>query len=102
MLDRDEDMMVSGYRHPFLGKYKVGFNNDGKIRAAEIELYNNAGFTLDVSRNVLDRALLHATNAYNVSNIHIKGRSCKTHLVSNTSFRGFGSPQGKLVSLIMS
>lgn len=24
MLDRDEDMLVTGGRHPFYGKYKVG------------------------------------------------------------------------------
>ena len=22
MLDRDEDMVITGYRHPFLGKYR--------------------------------------------------------------------------------
>lgn len=24
MLDRDEDMLITGGRHPFFGKYKVG------------------------------------------------------------------------------
>lgn len=24
MLDRDEDMLITGGRHPFYGKYKVG------------------------------------------------------------------------------
>lgn len=49
MLDRDEDMMVSGTRHPFLGKYKVGFTKEGKITACDIEIYNNGGHTLDLS-----------------------------------------------------
>jgi xanthine dehydrogenase/oxidase len=49
MLDRDEDMMISGTRHPFLGKYKVGFTNEGKITACDIEIYSNAGHTLDLS-----------------------------------------------------
>lgn len=49
MLDRDEDMVVSGTRHPFLGKYKVGFTKEGKITACDIEIYNNAGHTLDLS-----------------------------------------------------
>ena len=97
MLDRDEDMLVSGNRHPFLGKYKIGFNNDGMVRAAEVELYNNCGWTLDLSNAVLERAICHVTNGYYVPNISVKGRSCKTNLPSNTAFRGFGSPQGKLV-----
>lgn len=52
MLDRDEDMMVSGTRHPFLHKYKVSFNNDGKITGAFIRIYNNAGYSLDLSHAV--------------------------------------------------
>jgi xanthine dehydrogenase/oxidase len=49
MLDRDEDMMVSGTRHPFLGKYKVAITKEGKIIACDIEIYCNAGHTLDLS-----------------------------------------------------
>lgn len=49
MLDRDEDMMVSGTRHPFLFRYKVGFNNDGLIKVAAVHIYNNAGYSHDLS-----------------------------------------------------
>ncbi|PSN50798.1 Xanthine dehydrogenase/oxidase [Blattella germanica] len=49
MLDRDEDMMISGTRHPFLGKYKVAFTKEGKITGCDIEIYNNGGHTLDLS-----------------------------------------------------
>ena len=94
MLDRDEDILISGYRHPFLGKYKIGFSNDGIIEAAEIELYNNCGWTMDLSIAVMKVAFAHATNAYYVPNVSLKGRSCKTNLPSNTAFRGFGGPQG--------
>lgn len=58
MLDRDEDMMISGTRHPFLFKYKVGFNNDGLIKVAKVHIYNNAGYSHDlsiaVSNNIMD------------------------------------------------
>lgn len=49
MLDRDEDMMISGTRHPFLFKYKVGFNSDGLIKVAKVNIYNNAGYSHDLS-----------------------------------------------------
>jgi len=52
MLDRDEDMMVSGTRHPFLGKYKVGFTKEGNITACDIQIYNNGGHTSDLSAAV--------------------------------------------------
>ena len=49
MLDRNEDMMSSGGRHPFLGLYKVGFTSQGKITALDIKLYSNGGFSADLS-----------------------------------------------------
>jgi len=52
MLDRDEDMIISGTRHPFLLKYKVGFNNDGLIKVAKVHIYNNAGYSHDLSISV--------------------------------------------------
>nr|KAG5712865.1 hypothetical protein BaRGS_007462 [Batillaria attramentaria] len=48
-LERDEDMMMSGTRHPFLGKYKIGFSSDGKILAYDVTYYSNAGCSVDLS-----------------------------------------------------
>ncbi|CAE1322988.1 XDH [Acanthosepion pharaonis] len=96
MLDRDEDMVCSGTRHPFLAKYKVGFDNSGKIKVLEIKLYSNGGNSLDISEGVLDRAIFHCDNAYKIPNVHIIGRICKTNIPSNTAFRGFGAPQSML------
>lgn len=49
MLDRHEDMMITGTRHPFKHKYKVSFNKDGKITGCQIKIYNNAGYSIDSS-----------------------------------------------------
>lgn len=38
MLDRDEDMITSGQRHPFLGKWKVGISSEGKVLAYEMDV----------------------------------------------------------------
>ncbi|XP_060042807.1 xanthine dehydrogenase/oxidase isoform X2 [Erinaceus europaeus] len=98
MLDRDEDMLVSGGRHPFLARYKVGFMKTGKVVALEVEHYSNAGNSMDLSQSIMDRALFHMDNCYKIPNIRGTGRLCKTHLPSNTAFRGFGGPQGMLVA----
>ncbi|KAL5278948.1 XDH.2 family protein [Megaselia abdita] len=97
-LDRDEDMMITGTRHPFYYTYKVGFNKDGKINALEVDLYCNAGWTMDLSFSVMERAMNHVDNCYKIENVKITGYVCKTHLPSNTAFRGFGGPQGMFVS----
>ncbi|XP_070430329.1 xanthine dehydrogenase/oxidase isoform X12 [Equus przewalskii] len=52
MLDRDEDMLITGGRHPFLARYKVGFMKTGRIVALEVDHYSNAGNTLDLSEAV--------------------------------------------------
>nr|XP_022334415.1 xanthine dehydrogenase/oxidase-like isoform X1 [Crassostrea virginica] len=98
MLDRDEDMVSSGTRHPFYGKYKVGFTKDGKITAVECDVYNNAGHSLDLSGAVMDRALFHSDASYKIPNIRVTGYLCKTNIPSNTAFRGFGGPQGMFIA----
>lgn len=46
---------------------------------------------------VVQKAVTHADNVYNIPNICIVGRACRTNLPSNTSFRGFGAPQGMMI-----
>ncbi|MGI8432845.1 MAG: xanthine dehydrogenase small subunit, partial [Chthoniobacterales bacterium] len=95
--DRDQDMMITGKRHPFLGKFEVGFDREGLLLAAKIELFSNGGWSLDLSRAVTDRAVFHLDNSYYIPHLEFSGRVAKTNLASNTAFRGFGGPQGMLV-----
>ncbi|CAN0876375.1 Xanthine dehydrogenase 1 [Linum grandiflorum] len=97
-LDRDVDMMITGQRHSFLGEYKVGFTNEGKILALDLKIYNNAGNSLDLSLAILERAMFHSDNVYKIPNVRIVGNVCFTNLPSNTAFRGFGGPQGMLIT----
>lgn len=98
LLARDEDMKWTGHRHPFMGKYKVGFSKDGLIQALDVIYYNNGGSSYDLSGPVIERAMLHADNAYRVPHVRVRGKIAKTNCVSNTAFRGFGGPQGTLVA----
>jgi xanthine dehydrogenase/oxidase len=44
---------MTGQRHAFLGKYKVGYSADGKILALDMKLYCNAGNSLDLSAAIM-------------------------------------------------
>jgi xanthine dehydrogenase molybdopterin-binding subunit B len=46
-------MMITGQRHPFLGRYRVGFDSRGRILAADVALYCNAGWSMDLSFSVI-------------------------------------------------
>ncbi|XP_069851873.1 aldehyde oxidase 3-like isoform X1 [Dipodomys merriami] len=98
VLERGDDMLITGGRHPLLGKYKIGFMNNGKIKAADIDYHINGGCTPDDSELVIEYALLKMENAYKIPNLRVRGRACKTNLPSNTAFRGFGFPQGAFVT----
>jgi xanthine dehydrogenase large subunit len=91
---RDLDMRVTGKRHPFLSRYRVGFSDQGQIEALEIDLYSDGGCAADLSLAVMERALLHTDNAYFIPHVAVSGTVCRTNLPSNTAFRGFGGPQG--------
>ena len=97
MLNRDEDILTSGQRHPFLAHWKVGVNKDGKLQALDADVFCNGGWSQDLSGAVCDRALSHIDNCYLIPNVHVRGRIAKTNTVSNTAFRGFGGPQGMYI-----
>mmetsp|Transcript_48329 Transcript_48329/g.127956 ORF Transcript_48329/g.127956 Transcript_48329/m.127956 type:complete len:1342 (-) Transcript_48329:125-4150(-) len=101
-MDRDVDQVTSGQRHSALARYHSVVEKDSlKVIAADVELYINGGWSLDLSQPVLNRAMLHITNAYHIPNIRVRGRVCRTNLPSNTAFRGFGGPQGMYVAEVM-
>jgi xanthine dehydrogenase molybdopterin binding subunit len=96
-LFRDDDMIMTGKRHRFLSKYEAGFDDDGNLLAAKIELNSDGGSATDLSFAIMERAMLHCDNAYYVPNMQVVARVWKTNLPSNTAFRGFGGPQGMAV-----
>lgn len=50
---------------------------------------------------VMDRAMFHINNAYDIPNLRVEGWVCKTNIPSNTAFRGFGTPQAMLATETM-
>ncbi|KAJ4991077.1 xanthine dehydrogenase [Stagonosporopsis vannaccii] len=97
MLNRDEDILTSGQRHPFLARWKVAVSKDGKLQALDADVFNNGGWSQDLSGAVVERALSHIDGVYSIPNVHVRGRVAKTNTVSNTAFRGFGGPQGMFI-----
>lgn len=69
MLDRDEDMMMTGGRNPFLFKYKVSFTNEGILTGLDVQCYVNAGYSLEASPGVVEKAACHINSAYRIPNV---------------------------------
>jgi xanthine dehydrogenase large subunit len=94
--DRDDDMLVTGKRHCFHYEYEVGYDDDGRIVAARVDMVSRAGFSADLSGPVATRAVCHFDNTYYLSDVDIRAACGKTNTQSNTAFRGFGGPQGAI------
>ncbi len=94
--DRDDDMMVTGKRHCFYYEYEIGYDDEGLITAAKVQMVTRAGFSADLSAPVATRAICHFDNTYYLSDVDIRAMAGKTNTQSNTAFRGFGGPQGAI------
>jgi xanthine dehydrogenase large subunit len=96
-MDRDDDFLVTGKRHPFAYEYTAGFDDSGRLCGLRLMMAANCGFSADLSGPVADRAIFHADNAYFLEDVDISSYRCKTNTQSHTAFRGFGGPQGMIV-----
>ncbi len=97
VLDRKDDLQMTGKRHPYSSDFRIGLDKDLKIVAYQATFYQNGGAAADLSPAVLERTLFHATNSYFIPNVRVTAHCCKTNLPPNTAFRGFGGPQGMYV-----
>lgn len=95
-LNRQDDMTVTGKRHPFENHYRVGFDNEGLVKGIEFTINGNCGYSPDLSDAIVDRAMFHSDNAYFLEHANVVGNRCKTNTVSHTAYRGFGGPQGMI------
>lgn len=100
-IDRDDDFLITGRRHGFDYDYDVAFDDAGRILAYEVNLIANAGHSADLSGAVMSRAICHLDNAYWLPEVGIHGYLARTNTQSNTAFRGFGGPQGALITEVV-
>ncbi len=97
VLDRADDIIASGKRHPYSSDFKIGLDKNLKIKAYKVTYYQNGGAVADLSPAILERTLFHVANSYFIPNTEATAYSCKTNLHPFTAFRGFGGPQAMFV-----
>lgn len=93
VLDRRIDMQLTPKRHPSLIHIRTAVDKEGHITAMDIDCRIDAGAYQTLSAVVLERAIFICTGAYNIKNVHVRGRTMKTNHIPSGAFRGFGGPQ---------
>lgn len=96
ILNKDDDMKITGKRHPFENDYEVAFDSKGIITGLKVVLRADAGAYSDLTSSILERGMFHLDGAYYLKNVHIEGIAYRTNNHSNTAYRGFGGPQGTM------
>ncbi len=90
---REESILESYKRHPYIMSYKVGFNRDGKIKAMKIDILADGGAYASMSPFVTWRTVVQATGPYEIENVWTDVRAVYTNNPYTGAMRGFGSPQ---------
>ena len=95
---REESIIGHCKRHAYTMKAKWGADANGKIVAAECEIWANGGAYVYTSPKVLGNATLLATGPYEVPNVSTDAYAVYTNDIPGGAFRGFGGPQAAFMA----
>lgn len=90
---REESMLESYKRHPYILYYRWGARNDGTITAMEIRCIADGGAYASMSPFVTWRSVVQATGPYHCENVRTDVYAVYTNNNYTGAMRGFGSPQ---------
>jgi len=90
---REEGMIASSKRHPYVMKYKTGVTKDGKLVALEADLISDAGAYVYLSPWVLLYSTVNATGPYDIPHVKVDTTTVLTNNTFTSANRGFGCPQ---------
>lgn len=91
--DRQESILASTKRHPFVMRYRTGARMDGSLVAQEIDIIGDAGAYPCLSARVLFAGAALAAGPYRVPHVSTHARAVFTNNVPASAFRGFGAMQ---------
>jgi CO/xanthine dehydrogenase Mo-binding subunit len=91
--NRQESMVASTKRHPFVMRYRTGATREGDLVAQEVEIDGDAGAYPYLSARVLFAGAALAAGPYRIPHTTVRSRAIFTNNVPTSAFRGFGAMQ---------
>ncbi|HUY45395.1 MAG TPA: xanthine dehydrogenase family protein molybdopterin-binding subunit [Streptosporangiaceae bacterium] len=91
--DRQESLLASTKRHPFIMRYRTGARSDGTIIAQQVDILGDAGAYPYLSPRVLFAGAALACGPYHAPSASVVARAVFTNNVPASAFRGFGAMQ---------
>jgi probable selenate reductase molybdenum-binding subunit len=94
-LNRQEEFVSSRTRHPMRIRVKAGADNDGTLRALEMEALSNTGAYGSHALTVLSNTGSKTLPLYNkAADVRFFGKAVYTNLPVSGAYRGYGATQG--------
>ena len=90
---REESIIGHHKRHAYEIHSKWGATKEGKVLAAEVRVYADAGAYAYTSTKVQGNATLMCTGPYEIPNVKVDSYTVLTNNLPGGAFRGFGGPQ---------
>ncbi len=90
LFDRHESLLVHPKRHATQIRVKLGAKMDGRLVAAETELYGDTGAYASLGEKVLTRATTHSSGPYEIPHAKADCYAMYTNNPPAGAFRGFG------------
>jgi len=90
---RDESILATTKRHPYIIEYKTGATKEGKLIAVEVNITSDTGPYMVVGKGVLARSVIQASGPYDIPNVKIDGFVVYTNNPLCGAMRGYGGPQ---------
>lgn len=91
--ERQESILASTKRHPFVMRYETGARRDGTLVGQRIDIVGDAGAYPYLSARVLFAGAALACGPYRVPAVEIRSRAVFTNTAPTSAFRGFGAMQ---------
>lgn len=90
---REDSILESAKRHPFLTTIRVGASRDGRLLAYQSRQLENCGAYNNQAPWMNIRAMVHSAGPYEIENIRTDTFGVYTNNPTPCAFRGYSSPQ---------
>ena len=92
-LSREECMIGTRIRHPFILKLRSGVNKEGSLEALDIDVISNTGAYASHGHSVAGAAGAKSRYLYPRSSIRFHARTVYTNIPAAGAMRAYGAPQ---------
>jgi len=99
-LTREEEMMFSTVRSPWIFKFKDGIKKDGTITARYVEVLHDCGAYTELGLYAVEKNANLIAGAHKIENLAVDSRMVYTNKVPSGSMRGFGVNVGQFAEQV--